>query len=388
MTQNGKHFLQIPGPTNVPDSVLRAISYPTIDHRGPEFSDMTKNIIEGLKDVVKGRESTPIIFPSSGTGAWEASLVNILSEGDRILMFETGHFSTLWKTMAEKLGFKVEYIGGDWRSGVDAEKIADVIKKDKDHDIKAICMVHNETSTGVTSKIPSIIKIIKSLRHPAIIMVDTISSLGSIDYSHDDWNVDVTVAGSQKGLMLPPGIAFNFVSEKAIEISKSNNYKRSFWDWNEMITNNINGFFPYTPSTNILFGLEEALKLLKEEGLENVFRRHERHANATRLAVKNWGLELLPLNEDEHSNSLTSILFKEGVNADFIRKIILEKFNTSLGTGLGKWSGRIIRIGHLGDFNDPMLLGTLSSVEMGLSLGEIDHNSEGVKAAMNYLEKN
>ena len=388
MTQNGKHFLQIPGPTNVPDSVLRAISYPTIDHRGPEFSNMTKNIIEGLKDVVKGRESTPIIFPSSGTGAWEASLVNILSEGDRILMFETGHFSTLWKTMAEKLGFNVEYIGGDWRSGVDAEKIADVIKKDKDHNIKAICMVHNETSTGVTSKIPSIIKIIKSLSHPAIIMVDTISSLGSIDYYHDDWNVDVTVAGSQKGLMLPPGIAFNFVSEKAIEASKSNNYKRSFWDWNEMITNNINGFFPYTPSTNILFGLEEALKLLKKEGLENVFRRHERHANATRLAVKNWGLELLPLNEDEHSNSLTSILFKEGVNADFIRKIILEKFNTSLGTGLGKWSGRIIRIGHLGDFNDPMLLGTLSSVEMGLSLGEIDYNSGGVKAAMNYLEKN
>ena len=388
MTQNGKHFLQIPGPTNVPDSVLRAISYPTIDHRGPEFSNMTKNIIEGLKEVVKGKESTPIIFPSSGTGAWEASLVNILSEGDRILMFETGHFSTLWKTMAEKLGFRVDYISGDWRSGVDAEKIADVIKKDKDHNIKAICMVHNETSTGVTSKIPSIIKIIKSLRHPAIIMVDTISSLGSIDYSHDDWDVDVTVAGSQKGLMLPPGIAFNFVSEKAIEASKSNNYKRSFWDWNEMITNNINGFFPYTPSTNILFGLEEALKLLKKEGLDNVFKRHERHANATRLAVKNWGLELLPLNEDEHSNSLTSILFKEGVNADFIRKIILEKFNTSLGTGLGKWSGRIIRIGHLGDFNDPMLLGTLSSVEMGLSLGEIDYNSGGVKAAMNYLEKN
>ena len=388
MTQNGKHFLQIPGPTNVPDSVLRAISYPTIDHRGPEFSNMTKNIIEGLKEVVKGKESTPIIFPSSGTGAWEASLVNILSEGDRILMFETGHFSTLWKTMAEKLGFTVDYISGDWRSGVDAEKIADVIKKDKDHNIKAICMVHNETSTGVTSKIPSIIKIIKSLRHPAIIMVDTISSLGSIDYSHDDWDVDVTIAGSQKGLMLPPGIAFNFVSEKAIEASKSNNYKRSFWDWNEMITNNINGFFPYTPSTNILFGLEEALKLLKKEGLDNVFKRHERHANATRLAVKNWGLELLPLNEDEHSNSLTSILFKEGVNADFIRKIILEKFNTSLGTGLGKWSGRIIRIGHLGDFNDPMLLGTLSSVEMGLSLGEIDYNSGGVKAAMNYLEKN
>ena len=388
MTQNGKHFLQIPGPTNVPDSVLRAISYPTIDHRGPEFSNMTKNIIEGLKEVVKGKESTPIIFPSSGTGAWEASLVNILSEGDRILMFETGHFSTLWKTMAEKLGFRVDYISGDWRSGVDAEKIADVIKKDKDHNIKAICMVHNETSTGVTSKIPSIIKIIKSLRHPAIIMVDTISSLGSIDYSHDEWNVDVTIAGSQKGLMLPPGIAFNFVSEKAIEASKSNNYKRSFWDWNEMITNNINGFFPYTPSTNILFGLEEALKLLKKEGLDNVFKRHERHANATRLAVKNWGLELLPLNEDEYSNSLTSIIFKEGVNADFIRKIILEKFNTSLGTGLGKWSGRIIRIGHLGDFNDPMLLGTLSSVEMGLSLGEIDYNSGGVKSAMNYLEKN
>ena len=388
MTQNGKHFLQIPGPTNVPDSVLRAISYPTIDHRGPEFSNMTKNIIEGLKEVVKGKESTPIIFPSSGTGAWEASLVNILSEGDRILMFETGHFSTLWKTMAEKLGFRVDYISGDWRSGVDAEKIADVIKKDKDHNIKAICMVHNETSTGVTSKIPSIIKMIKSLRHPAIIMVDTISSLGSIDYSHDEWNVDVTIAGSQKGLMLPPGIAFNFVSEKAIEASKSNNYKRSFWDWNEMITNNINGFFPYTPSTNILFGLEEALKLLKKEGLDNVFKRHERHANATRLAVKNWGLELLPLNEDEYSNSLTSIIFKEGVNADFIRKIILEKFNTSLGTGLGRWSGRIIRIGHLGDFNDPMLLGTLSSVEMGLSLGEIDYNSGGVKSAMNYLEKN
>lgn len=386
--QTGKHFLQIPGPTNVPDSVLRSISNPTIDHRGPEFSEMTLEILEGIKKIVKGEECTPIIFPSSGTGAWEAALVNILSEGDKVLMYDTGHFSSLWKNMAEKLGFDVVYIQSDWRSGVDTNKIIETLEQDKDQKIKAVCMVHNETSTGVTSKIPSTIKNIKSLNHPAIIMVDTISSLGSIDYYHDEWMVDVTVAGSQKGLMLPPGIAFNFVSKKAIEISTKNNYRRSYWDWGEMVKTNLSGFFPYTPSTNILFGLKEALRLIENEGLDNIFQRHQRHANATREAVKSWGIELLPINEDEHSNSLTSLLFEENINADNLRKIILEKFNTSLGTGLGRWSGRIIRIGHLGDFNDPMLLGTLSAVEMGLSLAEIEHKSGGIKAAMDYLERN
>ena len=386
--QTGKHFLQIPGPTNVPDSVLRSISNPTIDHRGPEFSEMTLEILEGIKKIVKGEECIPIIFPSSGTGAWEAALVNILSEGDKVLMYDTGHFSSLWKNMAEKLGFDVVYIKSDWRTGVDSNKIIETLEQDKDQKIKAVCMVHNETSTGVTSKIPSTIKNIKSLNHPAIIMVDTISSLGSIDYYHDEWMVDVTVAGSQKGLMLPPGIAFNFVSKKAIEISTKNNYRRSYWDWGEMVKTNLSGFFPYTPSTNILFGLKEALRLIEKEGLDNIFQRHERHANATREAVKSWGIELLPINEDEHSNSLTSLLFEENINADNLRKIILEKFNTSLGTGLGRWSGRIIRIGHLGDFNDPMLLGTLSAVEMGLSLAEIEHKSGGIKAAMDYLERN
>ena len=386
--QTGKHFLQIPGPTNVPDSVLRSISNPTIDHRGPEFSEMTLEILEGIKKIVKGEECIPIIFPSSGTGAWEAALVNILSEGDKVLMYDTGHFSSLWKNMAEKLGFDVVYIQSDWRTGVDANKIIETLEQDKDQKIKAVCMVHNETSTGVTSKILSTIKNIKSLNHPAIIMVDTISSLGSIDYYHDEWMVDVTVAGSQKGLMLPPGIAFNFVSKKAIEIATKNNYRRSYWDWGEMVKTNLSGFFPYTPSTNILFGLKEALRLIENEGLDNIFQRHERHANATREAVKSWGIELLPINQDEHSNSLTSLLFEENINADNLRKIILEKFNTSLGTGLGRWSGRIIRIGHLGDFNDPMLLGTLSAVEMGLSLAEIEHKSGGIKAAMDYLEKN
>ncbi|MED5255054.1 MAG: aminotransferase class V-fold PLP-dependent enzyme [Chloroflexota bacterium] len=386
--QTGKHFLQIPGPTNVPDSVLRSISNPTIDHRGPEFSEMTLEILEGIKKIVKGEECIPIIFPSSGTGAWEAALVNILSEGDKVLMYDTGHFSSLWKNMAEKLGFDVVYIQSDWRTGVDSNKIIETLEQDKEQKIKAVCMVHNETSTGVTSKIPSTIKNIKSLNHPAIIMVDTISSLGSIDYYHDEWMVDVTVAGSQKGLMLPPGIAFNFVSKKAIEIATRNNYRRSYWDWGEMVKTNLSGFFPYTPSTNILFGLKEALRLIENEGLDNIFQRHERHANATREAVKSWGIELLPINEDEHSNSLTSLLFEENINADNLRKIILEKFNTSLGTGLGRWSGRIIRIGHLGDFNDPMLLGTLSAVEMGLSLAEIEHKSGGIKAAMDYLERN
>ena len=386
--QTGKHFLQIPGPTNVPDSVLRSISNPTIDHRGPEFSEMTLEILEGIKKIVKGEECIPIIFPSSGTGAWEAALVNILSEGDKVLMYDTGHFSSLWKNMAEKLGFDVVYIQSDWRTGVDSNKIIETLEQDKDQKIKAVCMVHNETSTGVTSKIPSTIKNIKSLNHPAIIMVDTISSLGSIDYYHDEWMVDVTVAGSQKGLMLPPGIAFNFVSKKAIEIATKNNYRRSYWDWGEMVKTNLSGFFPYTPSTNILFGLKEALRLIENEGLDNIFQRHEIHANATREAVKSWGIELLPINEDEHSNSLTSLLFEENINADNLRKIILEKFNTSLGTGLGRWSGRIIRIGHLGDFNDPLLLGTLSAVEMGLSLAEIEHKSGGIKAAMDYLEKN
>ena len=381
----GRHFLQIPGPTNVPDRVLRAIDFPTMDHRGPEFGKLGKEVLEGMKRVF--RTSSPVvIYPASGTGAWEAALVNTLSPGDRVLMVETGHFATLWQKMAKKLGLEPEFIAGDWRSGADPQAIEARLRADPQHRIKAVCVVHNETSTGVVSRIPEIRKSIDMVKHPALFMVDTISSLASIDYRHDEWGVDVTVGGSQKGLMLPPGLSFNAVSAKALAASKNAKLPRSFWDWDEMIAANKDGYFPYTPATNLLYGLRESLKmLLEEEGLENVFARHQRHAEATRRAVRAWGLEVLARNPAEYSGSLTAVLLPAGHDADRLRKLILENFDLSLGTGLGKLAGKVFRIGHLGDFNDLALLGTLAGVEMGLQLAGVPAKAEGVPAAMAYL---
>jgi len=381
----GRHFLQIPGPTNVPDRVLRAIDFPTMDHRGPEFGKLGKEVLEGMKRVF--RTSSPVvIYPASGTGAWEAALVNTLSPGDRVLMVETGHFATLWQKMAKKLGLEPEFIAGDWRSGADPQAIEARLRADPEYRIKAVCVVHNETSTGVVSRIPEIRKSIDMVKHPALFMVDTISSLASIDYRHDEWGVDVTVGGSQKGLMLPPGLSFNAVSAKALAASKNAKLPRSFWDWDEMIAANKDGYFPYTPATNLLYGLRESLKmLLEEEGLENVFARHQRHAEATRRAVRAWGLEVLARNPAEYSSSLTAVLLPAGHDADRLRKLILENFDLSLGTGLGKLAGKVFRIGHLGDFNDLALLGTLAGVEMGLQLAGVPAKAEGVLAAMAYL---
>ncbi len=381
----GRHFLQIPGPTNVPDRVLRAIDYPTMDHRGPEFADLGHRCLNGMKKVFKTKGNV-VIFPSSGTGAWEAALVNTLSPGNKVLMYETGHFAKLWNEMARNLGLNPEYLPGDWRTGADPDRIAERLKKDGKHEIKAVCVVHNETSTGVTSRIGEIRKAIDSVNHPALFMVDTISSLASIDYRHDEWGVDVTVAGSQKGLMLPPGLGFNAVSEKAMEACEFANMPRSYWDWNAMFGANESGFFPYTPATNLLYGLDEALKmLLEEEGLDKVFARHDRHAEATRRAVRAWGLEILCTNPAEYSSSLTAVLVPDGHNADELRKIILDGFDMSLGTGLTKLAGRVFRIGHLGDFNDLTLAGTLCGVEMGLMRSKIPHKTGGVDAALNYL---
>jgi alanine-glyoxylate transaminase/serine-glyoxylate transaminase/serine-pyruvate transaminase len=381
----GRHFLQIPGPTNVPDRVLRAIDYPTMDHRGPEFAELGHRCLDGMKKIFKTKGKV-VIFPSSGTGAWEAALVNTLSPGDKILMYETGHFAMLWHEMARKLGLKPECLEGDWRSGADPESIAERLKEDPKHEIKAVCVVHNETSTGVTSRIGAIRKAIDSVKHPALFMVDTISSLASIDYRHDEWGVDVTVGGSQKGLMLPPGLGFNAVSEKAIEASKSAKLTRSYWDWSAMFGANKSGFFPYTPATNLLYGLDESLKmLLDEEGLDKVFARHDRHAEATRRAVRAWNLEILCINPAEYSSSLTAVLVPDEYSADELRKIILDGFDMSLGTGLTKVAGRVFRIGHLGDFNDLMLAGTLCGVEMGLMRSKIPHKTGGVDAALEYL---
>ena len=381
----GRHFLQIPGPTNVPDRVLRAIDFPTMDHRGPEFGKLGKEVLEGMKRVF--RTSSPVvIYPASGTGAWEAALANSLSPGDKLLMVETGHFATLWQKMAKKLGLEPEFIAGDWRSGADPQAIEARLRADPQHRIKAVCVVHNETSTGVVSRIPEIRKSIDGVKHPALFLVDTISSLASIDYRHDEWGVDVTVGGSQKGLMLPPGLSFNAVSAKALAASKNAKLPRSFWDWDEMIAANKDGYFPYTPATNLLYGLRESLKmLLEEEGLENVFARHQRHAEATRRAVRAWGLEVLARNPAEYSGSLTAVLLPAGHDADRLRKLILENFDLSLGTGLGKLAGKVFRIGHLGDFNDLTLLGTLAGVEMGLQLAGVPAKAEGVPAAMAYL---
>ena len=381
----GRHFLQIPGPTNVPDRVLHAIAFPTIDHRGPVFADLGKEVVAGMQRVMQTK-GTVVIYPSSGTGAWEAALVNTLSPGDRVLMVETGHFATLWRQMAGRLGLDIEFVTGDWRHGVDPALLAERLAADREHRIKAVCVVHNETSTGVTSRIPEVRAAIDEAKHPALFMVDTISSLASIDYRHDEWGVDVTVAGSQKGLMLPPGLGFNAVSDKAMAAGKSAKLTRSYWDWQAMGETGRTGFFPYTPATNLLFGLREALTmLLDEEGLPAVFARHDRHAEATRRAVTGWGLEVLAADPREYSSSLTAVLVPEGHDADRVRDIILDGFDLSLGTGLGKMRSKIFRIGHLGHFNDLMLCGTLCGVEMGLHRAGIPHRGGGVAAALEYL---
>jgi alanine-glyoxylate transaminase/serine-glyoxylate transaminase/serine-pyruvate transaminase len=382
--RSGRHFLQIPGPTNVPDRVLRAIDMPTMDHRGPEFGKLGLEILAGLREVFQTRQAV-IIYPASGTGAWEAALVNTLSPGDRVLMFETGQFATLWSKMAGRLGLKVEIVPTDWRRGVDPALVEAKLKEDREHTIRAVCVVHNETSTGVTSRIAAVRAAIDAAGHPALYMVDTISSLASIDYRHDEWGVDVTVAGSQKGLMLPPGLSFNCVGDKALAAAKSAQLPKSYWSWDEMLVSNKTGYFPYTPATNLLYGLREALAMLREEGLQNVFARHARHAEATRRAVRAWGLEVLCANPAEYSNSLTAVMMPQGHDADALRKIILEAYDMSLGTGLGKLAGKIFRIGHLGDFNDLALAGTLAGVEMGLTLAGVPHQKGGVQAAMDYL---
>jgi len=382
--QSGRHFLQIPGPTNVPDRILRAMAKPTIDHRGPEFAQLTFEVLEGLKQILK-TSGTAVVYPSSGIGAWEASLVNTLSPGDRILMFETGFFATQWKNVAVRLGLEVDFFPGDWRHGVDPNAAESKLMEDRKQSIKAVAVVHNETSTGVTSRIAGVRQAMDRAKHPALLMVDTISSLASIDYSQDEWGVDVTIGCSQKGLMLPPGLGLNGISEKALAVSKSAKLPRSYWDWEAMISLNRSGFFPYTPATNLLFGLRESLRMLKEEGLENVFGRHRRLGEATRVAVKAWELELLCQNPEEYSSSLTAVLMPQGYDADAFRKLVLARFNMSLGNGLGKLAGKVFRIGHLGDFNDLMLAGTLGGIEMGLSLAKVPFSKGGVMAAMDYL---
>jgi len=383
--QSGRHFLQIPGPTNVPDRVLRAIDGATVDHRGPEFQEMSKEVLAGLKQVFKSK-SPVVIFPASGTGAWEAALVNTLSPGDRVLMFETGHFATLWLNMAKRLGLDPVIVPGDWRHGIDPAQVEAKLAEDKGKVIKAVMAVHNETSTGVTTRIAEVRKSIDRAKHPALFMVDTISSLASIDYRHDEWGVDVTVAGSQKGLMLPPGLSFNCVSDKALAAAKTAKLPRSYWNWEEMLASNKDGWFPYTPATNLLYGLRVALKMLvEEEGLDNVFKRHDRHAEAARRAVRAWGLEILCLNPAEYSSSLTAVLMPEGHSEIKFREAVLERFNLSLGSGLTKLRDKVFRIGHLGDFNDLMLAGTLAGIEMGLELTGVPHKKGGVDAALDYL---
>ncbi len=381
---SGRHFLQIPGPTNVPDRVLRAIAQPTIDHRGPEFGALGREVLHEIRAVFK-TTSPVVIYPASGTGAWEAALVNTLSPGDRVLTCETGWFATLWQQMAVRLGLVPQVIPTDWRHGADPAAIEAVLAEDRGHAIKAVCVVHNETSTGVVSRIGDVRKALDRARHPALLFVDTISSLASIDFRMDEWGVDVTVGGSQKGLMLPPGLSFNAISEKALAAAKSAKLPRAFWGWDEMLAANKTGFFPYTPATNLLYGLREALHMLADEGLENVFARHARHAAATRRAVAAWGLEVLCANPAEYSGSLTAVLVPEGQDADRLRRVILEAFDLSLGTGLGRLAGKVFRIGHLGYFNDLMLAGTLAGVEMGLKLAGVPYDPGGVQAALDHL---
>jgi alanine-glyoxylate transaminase/serine-glyoxylate transaminase/serine-pyruvate transaminase len=390
MTQSrhaGRHFLQIPGPTNVPDRVLRAIDNPTIDHRGPEFGRMGRELLENLKAIFQ-TTAPVIIYPASGTGAWEAALTNTLSPGDTVLMCRTGWFAMLWKEMAERLQLNPVFIDTDWRRGADVAALGDALADDKAHRIKAVCVVHNETSTGCTSRIDEVRAAMDAAKHPALLLVDTISSLASMDYRHDEWGVDVTVAGSQKGLMLPPGLSFNAVSDKALKAADSAKLPRSYWDWRPMLEANKTGYFPYTPGTNLLFGLNEALKLLREEGLANVFARHDRHAEATRRAVRTWGLEVQCAEPRHYSASLTAVRVPEGHSADALRATILEKYNMSLGNGLGILKDRVFRIGHLGDFGDLQLIGTLGGVEMGLRVAGIPHKPGGVQAAIDHLAGN
>jgi alanine-glyoxylate transaminase / serine-glyoxylate transaminase / serine-pyruvate transaminase len=382
---SGRQFLQLPGPTNVPERVLRAMSRPTIDHRGPDFARLGLEVLAGLKEVFQTKGHV-VIFPSSGTGAWEAALTNTLSPGDKILMFESGHFATLWIEMARRLSLDVDVVPTDWRHAPDPQVIEAKLTEDRGHKIKAVCVVHNETSTGVTSRVAEIRQAIDRAHHPALFLVDTISSLASIDFRHDEWQVDVTVTGSQKGLMLPPGLGFNAVSEKALAAAKSAKLPRAYWEWEPMIKQNAAGFFPYTPATNLLYGLQEALHiLLREEGLKNVFARHNRHGEATRRAVKAWGLENVTADPREYSDSVTAIYTPNGHSADGLRKVVLERFDMPLGTGLGKLQDKVFRIGHLGDFNDLMLTGTLCGVEMGLEIAGVPHRKGGVATAMDYL---
>lgn len=380
----GRHFLQIPGPTNTPDRIQRAMHRAVMDHRGPEFAKLGASVLEDLKPVFK-TSSRVVIYPASGTGAWEAALVNTLAPGDQVLMYETGQFATLWKNMAAKLGFDAAFMQGDWRSGANAEAIGAQLREDKSHAIKAVCVVHNDTATGVTSDIAAVRRAMDDAGHPALLMVDTISSLGSIDFRMDEWGVDVTVAGSQKGLMLPPGLSFNAISDKAMAVAKAGGAKRSYWDWGDMVGPNASGSFPYTPATTLLYGLREALDMLAEEGLEKVFARHARHGEATRKAVAAWGLEILCRNPAEYSNALTAVLMPDEKGADALRKTILDGFDMSLGAGLNKVADKVFRIGHLGDFNDLMLMGTLSGVEMGMRRAKVAFDAGGAQAAMDYL---
>jgi alanine-glyoxylate transaminase/serine-glyoxylate transaminase/serine-pyruvate transaminase len=381
---SGRHFLQIPGPTNVPDRVLRALSAPTIDHRGPEFAALARELLEHLPEVF-GASGPVVVYPSSGTGAWEAALVNTLSPGDRVLAFETGHFATLWRTLAQRLGLVVDFVPGDWRHGVDPDVVAERLGEDRSGEIRAVCVVHNETSTGVASRVAGVRAAMDAAGHDALLLVDTISSLCSIDYRHDEWGVDVTIGCSQKGLMLPPGLGFNAVSERALEASRNGGLPRAYWDWAPILEANRAGAFPYTPPTNLLYGLREALDLLLDEGLPNVFARHARHAEATRSAVRAWGLELVPLDDREHSASLTAVLLPDGHDADELRALILDRYDVSLGAGLGKLAGRVFRIGHLGDLNDVWLAGALAGVEMGLAGAGVPIERGGVQAAMDHL---
>ena len=384
MIHTGRHFLQIPGPTNCPDRILRAMDHPVIDHRGPEFAELALEVLEGIRSIFK--TSDPVImYPGSGSGAWEAAIVNTLSPGDRVLMFETGHFADLWRRMAQKLGLEVDYVPGNWRRGADLGLAEMHLAADAVHQIKAVMVVHNETSTGSTSRIAEIRKIMDGARHPALLIVDAISSLGAIDLRHDEWGIDVTIVGSQKGLMLPPGLCFNAVSEKALRANENARMARAYWDWQDILKQNKAGFFPYTPPTNLLYGLRESIHMLKEEGLENVFRRHQRHAQATRAAVSRWGLEIVCEAPEEYSSAVTAVLTPEGHNADDLRKVILNNFDMSLGAGLSKWQGKAFRIGHLGSFNDLMLVGTLGGIEMGLRLAGVPHREGGVLAALEQL---
>jgi alanine-glyoxylate transaminase/serine-glyoxylate transaminase/serine-pyruvate transaminase len=380
----GRHHLHIPGPTPVPDRILRAIDTPIIDHRGPEFAKLTKRCLDGIKTIFK-TVNPVIIYTATGTGAWEAALVNTLSPGDRVIMVETGQFGTLWKNMAEKLGLKPEFIHTDWRHPADPAAIEAKLKDDKNKEIKAVCVLHNETSTGTLSDIAAIRKAIDAAGHPALLFVDTISSLASTDYRHDEWGVDVTVGGSQKGLMLPPGMSFNAVSNKALAAAKTAKLPKSFWSWEDMINMNKSGFFPYTPATNMLQGLAVAIDMLHEEGLDNVFARHDRLAEATRRAVKHWGLDIICADRKAYSPTLTAVLTPEGVDADAFRALALEHFNIAYGASFGRFAGKMFRIGHLGDINDGDLLGGLAITEMALSLANVPHKKGGVQAAMDYL---